>query len=144
MNLEITVEFPNGELAKETNISEFKRNVVGQLTEIAEFNTLNVNETTTPAPDGALGVDQLFQFIIENFENIHQISKSTSIILQAVNSLTQMFLKRQKQTDDGGPKVYIKIGDELLELPGNSKELDAFVSEIRNKHEKPKDTEGED
>lgn len=144
MQLEIRVEFPNGELDTETDIDEFKRNVVGQITEIADFSSLTVSESTSPAPEGALGVDQLFQFCIENFENIAQMSKSTAIIVHAVNSLTQMFLKRKRGASDESSKVFIKAGEELIELPGNSKEIDAFVAKIRNKYEKPDDQAGED
>ena len=144
MDLEVIVELPNGELAKETDIDEFKKNVAGQLSEIAEFSSLKFFERTSPPPEGALGVDQLFQFIVENFENIAQLSRSTAIIVQAVNSLTQMFLKRKKESGNKSPQICIKVGSSSIELPANTKEIDEFVSNVRDQHSKREKLADED
>ena len=130
MDLEIKVEFADGKILPETDINEFKKHVVGQMTEIANANDLNVREINTPAPDGTLGIDQLFQLVIENFDDIAQISKNTVIILQSVNSLTQMFIKDIKDDKEKSPTISVEFGDDKIELPTSNKAIDAFKHKV--------------
>jgi len=144
MDFVIKVGIPGGKLLKETDLVEFRNHIEGQIGQIAQSNDLTLETSTQPAPDGALGAEQLLTFVIENFESITQLTKHVGIILQAVNSLTQMFLKRKKATEDDEsadkqPTVIIEVGDDSIELPANSKELDALLKDLRKKHENTKE-----
>jgi len=130
MDLEIKVEFADGNICPKTDINEFKKHVVGQVTEIANANDLQVCEINTPAPNGTLGIDQLFQLVIENFGDIAQISKNTVIILQSVNSLTQMFIKNIKDDKEKSPTISVEFGDDKIELPTSNKAIEAFKHKV--------------
>ena len=130
MDLEIKVEFADGNICPKTDINEFKKHVVGQVTEIANANDLQVCEINTPAPNGTLGIDQLFQLVVENFDDIAQISKNTVIILQSVNSLTQMFIKNIKDDKEKSPTISVEFGDDKIELPTSNKAIEAFKHKV--------------
>ncbi len=135
MDLEIKVEFPEGNLCAETDIGEFKTHVAGQINEIAAYNNLTTRPMSESGPDGTLGVDQVFQFIVENFDNIPQLAKSTVIIVQSVNALAQLFIKKKSDSDQNSPSIWVKLGDEFIELPASNKEIEAFRKKIAEQSE---------
>jgi hypothetical protein len=136
MDLIVELRHSDGMISAEASILDFKKNVLGELESIAKHHKLCVKTDETPAPEGALGVEEICRYIVENFDSIAQTSKNLAIIVQAVNTLAQLFIKRKREEAENKSQVEIKIGKDAIQLPANSKEIDEFVAKIRESEKK--------
>lgn len=129
--IQLYVEFLEGEVPPDVDLHEFDTQIRDILDSYEDKFEAKVTVEKTPAPKGALGVDQFLLYVIENFDQISDYVKNTTIYIKFASSLVELYLKTKKKTSesekDRTPVAEIKIGEAALRLPASQKEIDEFI-----------------
>jgi len=110
---------------------------------------VQVTARSGPAPDGALGLQEVFQFVVEHKDEIVAGIPLLTATLQIANTVLKRLSedsaeKKPKKTGDAAPApvVIVQVKDHAIPLPANPARVKKFMNEVEGKTKVPKKAKG--